>query len=125
MTSKPATIADYQAAQARDMSEAELLANVTEAAERFGWLWHHTSDSRRTHGRGFPDLVLLRLAQQVGGVGECLVVELKTEIGRTSTEQNVWLHHFERADIETYVWRPTDWIDGTIIARLARGRADA
>ena len=120
MASSPSTPAEYRAARSRAMPEAELLANVIDAAERFGWLWHHTSDSRRTHGKGYPDLTMLRKADRICEPSEILVVELKTEIGKTDRYQDAWLDHFRAAGIEVAIWRPAQWVSGEIVARLAR-----
>ena len=120
MASSPSTPADYRAARSRAMPEAELLANVIDAAERFGWLWHHNYDSRRSRGKGLPDLFLARKAAMIATPSELLVVELKTAIGRTSRHQDAWLDHFRSAGIEVATWRPADWLSGDIAARLAR-----
>jgi hypothetical protein len=43
-----------------------------------------------------------------------LVIELKAEAGSLTNEQKAWLADFEEAGREVYVWRPTQWLDGTI-----------
>ena len=106
---------------AANMSEAELLELVRETAYRFNWLFHHNYDSRRSVGNGFPDLFLARKAARVGTPSEILIVELKTERGRTTAEQDAWLDHFRAAGLEVAVWRPADWLSGAIVARLTRG----
>ena len=63
-------------------------------------------------GAGFPDLVLAK-------PGRLLFVELKSENGRLSQEQARWLAALgltERAEVK--VWRPSDWLGGTIEAVL-------
>jgi hypothetical protein len=46
-----------------------------------------------------------------------MFVELKSKNGRTSPEQEDWLH--ELNDVaEVYVWRPADWESGVINRRL-------
>lgn len=120
MASNPSTVAAFRAARSRAMPEAELLANVIDAAERFGWEWHHSFDSRRSAGRGMPDLFLARKAAMIGQPSELLVVELKTERGQLSPEQSGWLDHFRWAGLEVAIWRPAQWVSGEIVARLAR-----
>ena len=61
-------------------------------------------------GKGFPDLVLIKNKR-------IMFVELKSKNGRTSPEQDSWLH--ELNDVaEVYVWRPADWESGVINRRL-------
>ncbi len=99
---------------ARAMSEADLLANVIESANTYGWLVAHFRPARTEKGwrtavqgdKGFPDLVLARY-------GKVLIVELKSEGGKATTEQDAWLYEVG-ADHGGYVWRPSMWLDGTI-----------
>lgn len=93
------------------MSEQMLLDAVTELAQWRGFLTYHTHDSRRSQP-GFPDLVLLR------GL-ELIVVELKSARGKLSAAQIEWLAALTFAGIETHCWRPEQWNDGTIEARLS------
>jgi hypothetical protein len=58
-------------------------------------------------GSGFPDLILVR-------GDRVLAVELKSELGKTSPEQEEWLAAFARAGIEACVWRPSDFRSGLI-----------
>ena len=92
------------------MTESELQANIRELAKLLGWLTYHTHDSRRSEP-GFPDLVLV-------GHGRMLVRELKDARGRVSDEQRDWLEAFDRAGVDQGVWRPADWLDGTIEREL-------
>jgi len=106
----------YQSLVARSMSEKELQANVIDAARRLGWVYYHTYDSRRSP-EGFPDLILVR-------EGRMICAELKSQRGRLRPQQEVWIdllrevawrHH---SPIDVHVWRPADWLDGTIEAAL-------
>lgn len=93
------------------MSEADLLSNVREMARVTGWMAYHTRDSRRSD-IGFPDLVMVRK-------NRVLFVELKSEKGKPTAAQIEWLHALmltRRA--ETYLWRPSQWLDGTIEGML-------
>ena len=91
------------------MTEAELQALITDAADLGGWLWYHTHDSRRSNP-GFPDLVLVRPP-------EMLFIELKSERGRVSPAQRMWLDQIGQIEyISSDVLRP-DQADA-MIARL-------
>lgn len=93
------------------MTEAELLANVTAAADERGVLWHHCPDSRRCAGRrGFPDVPLVGRA--------VLLAELKGEDGETSADQDEWLWRLHQAGQRHAVWNPDDWRSGLIETML-------
>jgi len=103
------------------ITEKALLDAVVTLAKRWNWQVFHAlpSMNRRgawaTHFRGhagFPDLVLSHK------VGDLVIVELKSEIGRLTEGQHKWLASFEAAGIETHVWRPEQLKDGTIVRRL-------
>lgn len=85
---------------------------VLEAAERFGWRWYHTHDSRRSNA-GWPDLVLWRPP-------ELVFVELKRQRGKVSAVQAQTLADLEDCGCEVHVWRPAD--DDVVLARLRRPR---
>jgi hypothetical protein len=103
------------------MTEAELQSAVVECAQLLGWRVAHFRPARTAHGwrtpvgadgAGFPDLVMVR-------DGSVLVVELKSATGQLTPEQRVWLAAFEAAaarhpSVRSFVWRPADWLDGTI-----------
>jgi hypothetical protein len=88
------------------LTERELQNAVIELAGYLGWRTYHTHDSRRSNP-GFPDLVLVR--------DRLIFAELKSAKGRLSPAQQFWLADLEHdAGQEVYVWRPSDWLDGTI-----------
>jgi hypothetical protein len=102
----------FSEALALGMSEATLQANVVQVARDLG-LHYHTHDSRRSP-RGFPDLVLIHERQQ-----RCIFSELKTQRGRQSAEQRDWERRLRAiAYIEFYLWRPRQWLDGSIVRSL-------
>jgi hypothetical protein len=80
---------------------------VIDMAHLFGWRVAHFRKVQ-THGRwmtavaadgkGFPDLVLAKL-------GRVIFAELKTDKGRLSVEQELWLKELP----DCVVWRPRDW----------------
>lgn len=76
-----------RAASVPDLSEADMVRQLTEAARYGGWLYHHVqrSDYGRQMGlRGFPDLVLLRGP-------EMFALEVKARRGVMTPEQGRWL----------------------------------
>jgi Holliday junction resolvase len=90
----------------RPMTEAQLQGAVMELARLLGWKSFHVWISIRSNP-GFPDIVACR--------GErLLAIELKSRIGKVSAAQEEWLSALAAAGAETYVWRPADWLDGTI-----------
>lgn len=57
-------------------------------------------------GKGFLDLVLVR--------DRLVMAEIKGDGDRLKPEQEEWILALERAGVETYVWRSSDWMDGTV-----------
>ena len=112
---------DPRTVLARAMSEAQLQQAVIEAAKFNGWHIAHFRAGMTRRGRwvtpvsgdgaGFPDLVL---AHPDRGV---LFVELKAEQGKMTSRQAIWLTLLGTCN-KTYVWRPRDWLAGTILAIL-------
>ena len=98
------------------ISEAVLEKNVIELAERLGWMVYSVRRSVRaivnSHtGKGFPDLVLVRWSL-------VLFRELKSSRGRLTPEQKMWQAHLVKAQQDVGIWRPADWLDGTIERQL-------
>lgn len=96
----------YRAALAATMTEASLLERIRAACRTTGVLIYHTHNSRRSE-RGFPDLVIV-LGDRV------LYRELKAARGRLTPQQRTWLDRLTAAGADAGVWRPMDWLDGTI-----------
>jgi hypothetical protein len=102
------------------MREDHLLKAVLDMARLFGLSTAHfrpaLSQSGRWHtavagdGKGFPDLVIV-------GPGGILYRELKTDVGRLSPEQVVWLRKLAVVS-DAGTWRPADLHDGTIEREL-------
>jgi hypothetical protein len=108
---------------AKSMSESELQTNITAMAHNLGWLVHAERRARiaRADGSiyhetpvqgdaGFFDLVLAK-------GGYVILAELKSENGRLSAEQKEWQFSAKTC----HVWRPIDWLDGTI-ERILTGK---
>jgi hypothetical protein len=81
------------------ISEDALWEQLRSLAAMYGWRIYHTHDSRRSEP-GFPDVVAVHRDRGF------LVAELKSEKGRLSREQELWLSAFEEVGVETHVWRP-------------------
>lgn len=95
------------------MTERQLQDAIVQTAQLFGWLVYHMHDSRKaawgTSSAGFPDLVLARK-------GHLIFAELKTEKGRTTPSQRMWLKELDDVaeEVGVYLWRPADWSSGDI-----------
>jgi hypothetical protein len=87
------------------MKEAPFRRQVIAWAKRAGWLCYSIHDSRTTTwgtDKGYPDLTLSR-------DGRLLIVELKTQRGRTTPQQDHWLAVLNAVpSVEVAVWRPAD-----------------
>lgn len=103
------------------MTEKELLASIRAAARELGWHDYHTFNSYRS-SKGFPDLILARGLHLV-------VAELKSEKGKVTPEQEMWLDWWRtfgdaiigRPRVDVFVWRPADLDEAYRF--LASGRA--
>jgi hypothetical protein len=103
------------------MTEQELLDCVIETAHLFGWKCAHFRAAMTKHGwrtpvsadgKGFVDLVLVR--------DRLVAIELKSTKGTMSEDQVRWHGALVGAGVEVYVFRPSDWADGTIERVLRR-----
>ncbi len=96
----------------RAISERAFQASVIRLAQLRGWRVFHARAALTAKGRhmtpvaadgaGFPDLLMLR-------GNRAIAAELKTEKGRLSPAQVMWLDAFRETPVETYLWRPRDW----------------
>lgn len=87
--------------RSRQVTEREFLQQIRTLARTMNWLCYHTHDSRRSEP-GFPDLVLTKGARLI-------FAELKTDIGKTTNEQIVWMASLEATGAEVYIWRPREF----------------
>lgn len=83
------------------ITEKAFQATVIKALKITGWEFYHTFDSRRSV-RGFPDLVCLHAAKK-----KAMAIEIKTETGKLTTEQDQWLALFSLCGIESWLLRPS------------------
>lgn len=94
------------------VSERAFSQAVYDLARLCGWLVYRTPTFRRTCSTpGFPDMVLIKN-------GRLIFAELKTDKGKVSEAQSVWLDALERHDTrgimqthhyDVVCWRPQDW----------------
>jgi len=98
------------AAQSSIVTERQLLDTIRDACRWARLLCYHTYDSRRSEP-GYPDVTVV-------GPHGVLWRELKTERGRLTTDQRLWLDRLTEAGADADVWRPDDW-PTRIIAELA------
>jgi hypothetical protein len=102
------------------MEEATLQGHIVELADTLRYLVFHDVDSRKNRP-GFPDLVMVRR-------GRLIFAELKQQGKRPTHDQDRWLAELRQVaeefiapqnrkchpPLEVYVWRPMDWLDGSI-----------
>ena len=86
-------------------SEAHFQKRIIELAEVMGWRWFHAYDMTRNEP-GFPDLVLLHPEWH-----RVAIWELKSEIGKATRDQEVWIYALQRVhgQIDANFLRPSDW----------------
>jgi hypothetical protein len=109
-------------------TEAQLLAQVRAAARQLGWRFYHPAYSIGSVP-GFPDVTLLRPPRLI-------LAELKGPKSQPEPAQREWLASFAtlgravaawtderdgygRPSVEVYLWRPRDWMDGSIARIMA------
>lgn len=103
------------------MSEDELQENVRELCKLLGLDVQHINDSRRCWLPGWPDL-------WIAGDGGILHRELKDMRNSVSLDQRRVGSRIIRSGGDWAIWRPIDWVDGTIrhaLEALARPRVEA
>lgn len=124
----PVTVAQdyYQRQVAKGISEKELMEWVVDMAHLLGWQTRHLHDSRAQNMSGLPDLLLWHEGQRM-----TIWAELKTEKGKLTTGHLTRRGKLVEGQAETiealracgqvvYVWRPSNWMDGTIQKVLAK-----
>ena len=99
----------------RSLTEEEFVGQVDDLAEILGFRWVRVGPLRTTGGlwktptrgplgKGWPDTVYIHARS-----GRTIYVEFKSELGKTSPDQNHVLGFLKGAGLETYVWRPSDF----------------
>ena len=89
------------------MDERTFQRQVEATATLFGWYAYHVVDSRRCTSAGFPDLVLSHPATDTQPA-RTIFAELKTETGRVSKHQHIWLTTLRASGMDVRVWRPSN-----------------
>lgn len=102
------------------MTETELQDRVQTLCDELGLLWHHCRDSRACNGhKGLPDLI-------IAGPRGLLLIELKSEDGDRSADQDLWAWTLSKAAeggtvrLDYQMWRPADLASGLIATELRR-----
>lgn len=103
---------------AKGITEKQLSDNIVSLARMLGWLVHRDPTWRATGADpGYPDLTLVRERQVI-------FAELKSEKGSLTDDQWAWVNALVGIAVDTHpvvrmcVWRPSQWLDGTIEAVL-------
>jgi hypothetical protein len=94
------------------MTEAELMEQIRALVKDLGLLAFHATDSRRSWGRGYPDLTIT-------GRGGTIFRECKTGSGSLSAEQRQWGQALQASGERWSVWRPRHLVSGQIGRELA------
>ena len=111
-------IKQYSPNYKHNPTEREFSQQVEDLLNLFGWRWCHFRPARTEHGwrtaisgyQGFPDYIAVR--------GEMLlIVELKSEKGKVTEQQQEWLDALKACGQTVYVWKPHDIED---IAEILR-----
>ncbi len=100
----------------RQHPEADFQKAIIDAAHLLGYRVAHFRPAMNRRGQwmtavaadgaGFPDLMMVRPANTIGGSSwRLLFVELKTAKGKVSEAQQAWLNDLNLTPAEVYVWR--------------------
>jgi hypothetical protein len=82
------------------ITEEEWQGQVVQLAKLLGYKVYHTWISIHSQ-KGFPDLVLCKPPRLI-------FIEAKTESGKVTPDQQVWLDALQCTCAEVYVFRPSD-----------------
>lgn len=116
------TLEQFNASRSSRMRESTLQGIVRSVALRCGYLYYHTHDSRRSDP-GFLDTELLSNPREwpVEKPLRQMWIELKTETGKLTEDQELRIEALTLMGREVYVWRPSDWFSGEIERVVAGG----
>lgn len=93
------------------VEEGELRREVLALCFNLGLAVYYCHDSRRSIGRGFPDLV-------IAGDRGVLFRELKGSGGGLRPDQRRWIRRLSRSRQDVRVWWPADLASGAIRVQL-------
>lgn len=92
--------------------EKDWQQQVLDAARYLNWRCYHTFDSRRS-APGFPDVLCVK-------DGKMICLELKTETGKATLEQEIWIAMLDMVPgVTARIARPSDW--DAVLALLRAG----
>src|SRR5438132_4550516 len=91
------------------ISEKDWQRRVLDCARLFNWRFAHFRPARTTKGwrtalegdRGFPDCVFVKPPR-------IIFAELKSDSGKATVDQVLWLEDLKSSGVESYCLRPTD-----------------
>ena len=89
------------------MPEKTFMGQLLQAARLHGWITYHTFDSRRSP-EGFPDLAVVRPEP---GRGDVYLWELKSNTGKLTMAQQLWLTALDGKRITAGLVRPAYFAD--------------
>ena len=110
---------EYRDLEAKAMTEAQLQTKVISLAKDLDWQVAHIRAAQKADGSwavpyeghvGLPDLILARGRRLIA-------VELKSQRGGFRAGQQEWLTA-GGLGVNTFLWRPSDWLNGTVMAVL-------
>lgn len=85
------------------ITEKAFMAQVRKAALLTGWRYYHTWNSFHS-AAGFPDCVLVHAKKR-----RLMFVEVKTDTGKLTPDQQAWLDDLQAANVSAFVLRPKDF----------------
>jgi hypothetical protein len=89
-------------------SEADFQTWVIDYAKLRGWMIYHTWNATHSQ-KGFPDFCMTRKKVVKDKQQNRLIfAELKSDSGKLTLEQEIWLSELKGTNAEVYVWRPCD-----------------
>ena len=102
------------------VTEKQFSQQIEQLLDLFGWRWCHFRPARTAQGwrtaisgyEGFPDYIAVKGKR-------LLIAEIKSDKGKLSPEQEVWLDELAACGQEVYLWRPAHFEE---IARILRSR---
>ena len=94
------------------MTETQLMERIRALIRWQKLSAFHAYDSRRSWGRGFPDVLVV-------GRGGILFREVKSATGTTTGDQDWWGWLLTEAGADYAIWRPADLESGRIQQELA------
>ena len=110
-------VPDAREVRDKALTEAQWATTVEGLLDAYGWRWCHFRPARTERGwrtaisgkKGFPDYAAARDSLGYFGPARFILLELKSESGRMSPEQQEWHDMLKAAGAEVIVARPSDY----------------